>query len=255
MSKSKDEQMAEKIMNAKGDRNLKDVVLKESGLKKIVNKNTKKELAENKNNLPVQTSDKKGATELVDKTRKEDRNEYIISLYLMGYSPKTILTQVNKLAETRNWGTLSLINSIRRILYKYADENKINTTIQDSSERFLAIDRLNNIVERFARYISKRETEANKKIDDKKVNKDAQWKPFEYSDALEKLFKMQQQIVENMNWNASRANPLIAIQNNFSQLSIFDKEGSEYTNLVNRPKSILSIIEKSKKIFEQDEEN
>lgn len=53
-----------------------------------------------------------------------------------------------------------------------------------------------------------------------KTKKD--WKPFEYISSVKNLYEMRQQLIENRNWNDSRANPLIQINEN-SQLNIYNE--------------------------------
>lgn len=160
----------------------------------------------------------------ISREKIAERNEYIIGLYVMGLSAKTILNQVNKAAIEKWWGILDDDWSIRKIVSKYFKDKIPDWNARVAYFEWLkeaSYSQQENLIEKMALHIRNK----------------SNWKEFEYQDALEKLFKMQQSLIENRNWNDSRANPLINISNTTNQLNVFTEwkslvDGSPQANQV-----------------------
>lgn len=141
----------------------------------------------------------------------QERNEFIVSLYLMWLSTSSILK--NTLAQwgIRWWYVPKDEWKIKRIISDYfrtqspwvKDKQLFSDWLKEA-----AFARQEKLVEKVSDYVRKK--------------KETDWKPFEMVSAHSELFRMMQQLVENRNWNASRANPMLLQINQSNQLNVYE---------------------------------
>lgn len=82
------------------------------------------------------------------------------------------------------------------------------------------------------------------------IEKKKDWKPFEYMQTIETIFRMSQQMVENRNWNASRMNPLVQINQANTQLNLYQQNNMA---LIEEPSSAMQTLrQKLKDEFKKD---
>lgn len=157
----------------------------------------------------------------------EARREYTVGLKLAGLSTSSIQKQVNALAVAKGWGEVSRKTVDQDIASYFRGNNPL--TVQDYDHldqmRQAHLAQVEQGIEKLALHISGK--------------KDADWKPFEKADALEKLHKMRMDYAELQNWNLGRRNPLVAIQQNNIN-NIFD-EASVEAQFV-KPEAIQQLI-------------
>lgn len=145
-----------------------------------------------------------------------ERREYEVRLKLAGMGTDTIVKQVNNEAKVRGWGTVSRSTVLRDI----ANYFRINRTIRASDYDHLDqmreahLAQMELTMEKMAMHITTKNR--NKTLYDKEGNaiQIGSWKPFEYSDSLEKLHKMQMNYMEAQNWNKGRQNVNVFLQQN-----------------------------------------
>lgn len=138
----------------------------------------------------------------------ESRNERIIDLQTAGLTAKTIVKFINDSAKQNNRPTVKDTRAVITIISEYYRRLKPSQKDAKSETEALkdaALMRQEQMIETLSLYISN-----NKNI----------LKPWEYVQATAELFKMQQFNIENRNWNASRANPNLAI--NAGTVNIFN---------------------------------
>lgn len=163
------------------------------------------ELEEIPKKILAQEPNKKAAT-----PNNQARNEMILSFYLMWLSVDTIQKTINAKAIESGWEPILDVDNMYRLISKESKKRVPEWNLKEHLEwlRQAAYARQEILIEKAAVFVSK--------MDSNKM------KPFEYMTNIEKLFQMMQQAVENRNWNESRMNPLVAINNNFTQLNTFE---------------------------------
>jgi hypothetical protein len=154
-----------------------------------------------------------GGTPGVPHSLLKERNLRIIELYQMGLMPETIRKHINSQERSRRWGMIAKAGSVARIVSEYYRSQ--HPPIQerkayDEGLREAMFSSMELLIEKASLYMAKR-------------NQRDDWKPFEYMAAMEVLSRMMQAMVDNRNWNASKMNPRIAIQQNINHLAVFDK--------------------------------
>ena len=145
------------------------------------------------------------ATRGVTQSNIQKRREYAVNLKLAGLSIDTILKQVNGKDPVELWGVISR-QALEKDIAEYFRRNKAGSLENfDHADRMREahIAQMEKVIERLAIHIAQTK----------------KWKSFEYADALEKLMKMQNTIVEIQNWNLGRLNPSVVIhQTNIQQV-------------------------------------
>lgn len=148
-----------------------------------------------------QTPDWVGRTTLPKAILKK-RNEYVVGLFMLGLSWTSILKNVNHNCASKGRYPVKM-DTVRRIVRKHYEKPELSVIEQRKENDALMeaqFERMQWVIEKAMKF-------ANNK-------KDKDWKAFEFITTWEKIFQMSQTMVENRNWNASRANPMISIQNN-----------------------------------------
>jgi hypothetical protein len=124
--------------------------------------------------------------------RIQERKEFIVSLYVAGMTKRTILEQVNLMSGVKEWGQLSSIRSIERTIAEHFIDNEVMSLEELRSHqagmREAAFAQQEKLIEMASLHLLKKKD----------------WFPFEYVDALYKLAKMRQQMIDNRGWNYSR---------------------------------------------------
>ena len=132
-------------------------------------------------------------TPWVPHTILKKRNDYIVWLYGIWLSTQTIINNSNKRAEINGWGRIHTEKSIKRIISKYYNNQSPSTkNIKFHNEwmREATFAQQTLIMENMAIKIQNRK----------------QWRPFEEIKAMEALYRMRQQMIENRNFNMSNRN-------------------------------------------------
>lgn len=129
----------------------------------------------------------------------KERSDFVIELYLMGYTTRDIFKNYEVIAPTKGWKPINNERTVQRIIQKYYKERGSMDTIQkkeaDIWMREASLARQERIIQKAHRCI----------------NDGKNWKPFEYINALKEVFRMQQKMIENMNWNDSKKNNSITL--------------------------------------------
>jgi len=168
----------------------------------------------------------------------EERRLYAAGLKSAGFSLETVYQKVCKKAEESGWRIPSK-TTVEKDIVEYYKRNRA-LTVDDfeymEAMRESHIAQMENTIEKMSLHIAEviEENNTEKSIKKKK------WAPFEYSDSLEKLHKMQMNLAELQNWNKGKdKNININIQQNTVN-AIFDsasgelKKMQEYTpNIIN----------------------
>lgn len=170
----------------------------------------------------------------------EERNEYIIGLWMMGLSPATIRQNVNKMHGAKGWGELAHERSIRRIISEHYQKTKPSVKDQRQYEEGLkeaVFVQQEQLAEKMVTYVRDRE----KAIPS---NPSKEWKPFEFMAALGEIGRLRQSMIENRNWNASRMNPLIAVQNNSMQINVYEQNSLGVIEHEEKRKEVIALIDR-----------
>jgi hypothetical protein len=122
----------------------------------------------------------------------QERKEFIISLCLAGMTKYTILEQVNMLSDLKKWGQLGSVRSIERTIAEHFNDND-GMSLQElrsyqAGLREAAFAQQEKLIERASLHLLRKKN----------------WFPFEYVDAIYKIAKMRQQMIDNRGWNYSR---------------------------------------------------
>lgn len=159
-----------------------------------------------------------------------ERNDWIIGLYMMGLSTKSIKKSLDNIRHKRGWPAVTSSMQILRIISKHYQDNR--PAVEDLTEykeglKEAAFDQQELLIEKAVMYMQRRD--------------DKSWKPFEFMSALKQLYDMRQQLIENQNWNASRANPMFAIHNESTQVMVFGR--NEEILLKKEDKALGEVID------------
>ena len=177
------------------------------------------------------------------------RNEFIVGLHVSGLTIRTIQRQVNLQATTKGWGMVHHERTIQRAIAKHFAKQLPSTQERqryDDSLREAMFTQQEAILERLI-------------INTKKKEK-SKWKPFEEAAAMDTIFKMQQQIIENRNWNESKKNPNINLNLTNNNLSVFTdtaverRESTLKNPALDRIKGFLSNKFEKKDLLDEDDE-
>lgn len=141
-----------------------------------------------------------------------DRNNYIVSLYAMGLSIRSIMNSVEKIAEARGWSPLRLEKSVQHIISQHYNNRK--PEVEDMYEfkqglREATMDQQETMIEKAIMFM--------------KDKKQDSWKPFEYMDAMDKIYKWRQQLIDNKNWNESKMNNTVNVYNESTQILVYNR--------------------------------
>ena len=153
----------------------------------------------------------------VSQIKIDERNRRIVELTQMGLTPQTVLKHINSQAGAMGWGTITTIGTINRIVADFYINQTPPVRELRAHEQGLKEAMFNAIqrtIEKANLYIAKREAKND-------------WKPFEFMAAIETLARLQENLVNFKNWNASKMNPLIAVQQNNTYISVFDKNAED----------------------------
>lgn len=124
--------------------------------------------------------------------RIQERKDFIVTLYLAGMTKQTILEQVNMISDLKQWGQLGSIRSIERTIAEHFNDNEVMSIEElrsyQAGLREAAFAQQENLIERASMHLLKKKD----------------WLPFEFVDAVYKIAKMRQQMIDNRGWNYSR---------------------------------------------------
>ncbi len=175
-----------------------------------------------------------GHTMGVSRDAIKKRNDFIVDLRLMGMNKRNIMKQVNARHEKTQWGLIKNEGTIGKIVAKHYNNNK--ESIRDMSayeegSQDAHYEQMETVLEKMMIHVSKKDKERVYVRTNKKGVEiyTGAWKPFEYMAALESVHKVQQNIAENRNWNASKKNPFALVQTNniFNLISAADADYME----------------------------
>ena len=146
----------------------------------------------------------------VTRNKVAERRKFIIDLSLMWISATTILKQVNKLTPVKWWWTVAnetaIQNTISNEFKDYQNSNSWELEEHLEGLKQNAFAKQEYLIEKASLHISE---------------KNKNWKPFEYIAAIKETFLMNQQMIENKNWNDSKKNINAISNNTTNQLNIF----------------------------------
>jgi hypothetical protein len=169
----------------------------------------------------------------IPKELLEERRNWAVGLKLAGLSINSILKQVNLQADIKGWGDVTR-RTIERDIADYFRKNRA-LTVQDYDHldqmREALLAQMEAAIEKLSLFIANKPTGPDGKRRD--------WKPFEYVDAMEKLFKMQMSYAELQNWNLGRKNPFITFQQN-NLNTVFDSANVELE--IAQPEAIKALV-------------
>lgn len=142
------------------------------------------------------------------------RNEYIIDLSVKGLGIRSIWKMVNAKSEENGWGVLKNEGSISVIISKYykSDRRVKNLSEQDEGEQIAHYEKMSKLLEdAVLRFAQERKTMTSK----------------DFFRAVEVIGRLQQDMADNRNWNASKRNPLIEINQTANFLQLEEKATNE----------------------------
>jgi len=131
-----------------------------------------------------------------------ERRETTANLRAGGFSMATVLKKINKMADEKKWGEITL-RTLERDLYKYYEDNN---AVSEEERAYLEsirkghLARMENTIEELVNLMQTKDNKNN-------------WKPFEKSAVLEKLFKMQKAVAELEGWKTTKQPLGITINN------------------------------------------
>lgn len=124
--------------------------------------------------------------------RIQQRKEFIVSMYVAGMTKHTILQQVNLMSGVQEWGQLGSVRSIERTIAEHFNDNEVMSVEELRSHwagmREAAFAQQEKLIEMASLHLLRKKN----------------WCPFEYADAIYKIAKMRQQMIDNRGWNYSR---------------------------------------------------
>jgi hypothetical protein len=164
-------------------------------------------------------------TTLSQETIKQ-RNEFIIGMFLLWVSRSSIYNNTNNKASV-GWRYPLKMEVIKKIVTKHfsrpsktmLEEQKENLALKDAQ-----FEVMQWVIERASKWA--------------RAKKDEQRKPFEFITTREKIFQMHQLMVENRNWNMSRMNPAISINNNTLNMHV---EGDMHVSSFQRGSTMMHL--------------
>lgn len=171
------------------------------------------------------------------------RDEEVIRLFWIGMVHRTILQYINAKADANNWEKFWHESQVRRIVTKYYKKYQNTSWDVYAAEDEQALKEAyylqqEKLVEDLLMFIS--EQKKNKKI-----------KIFEYVQAMETVWRIRQQMIENRNWNDSRKNPLAVGINVNNMVGVFENASGKM--LVEWPSnSMRNVMAYLKDRFESD---
>lgn len=167
--------------------------------------------------------------------RIEERRQYAVKLKIAGLSSTSIMESVNKQAVTKGWGEVSR-KVIETDIAEYYRNNRA-LTVQDFDHldqmRQAHLDQIEKTIEKLSVYISSTKS----------------WKPFEYTDALEKLHKMQMNLAEVQNWNYGKINQFNVNLSTQSTNKLFEQASTEF-RVRTKPSAIKEFANELTKLIE-----
>lgn len=171
----------------------------------------------------------------------KERREYEVGLYLAGLSKSSIVKQINKMAASKQWGTISKSTLLTDINKHYEENRGLDEAdfsfIDNLREAHL--DRMEINIEKLA--ISVNESKNNKyDSNGKLIKKGKEWKAFEYQSSLESLHKMFMDMAELQNWNLGRKNALVGVERD--QTNLIYQKGSIAAAKA-KPEDIQALVE------------
>lgn len=158
---------------------------------------------------------RKGRKKLSPEERQK-RNMFVVDLYRKNF----LLSSITQLIKAKTaeqiksgyhepWGEISE-RQVIRIMKEWHATIKAGSATEEREEndamRRMHLDRMGRYSELLAREFTRKESQV-------KAGKE-HWKPFEKVGLIAEMAKIEQNIIENENWNMSRANMQIQIQNN-----------------------------------------
>jgi len=141
---------------------------------------------------------------MIESNDTKARNEFILRYNSMGFSPSSIVREVNNMAETlKRWEPISL-RTVQRIIAEYYKNNQPDVTDmmdQDSFMRMSLLMQMQTDIERLSLYIQTKDKDVIEPTTGKIKRKGIPWKPFEFARALETLHKMRADFARINNWD------------------------------------------------------
>ena len=158
-----------------------------------------------------------------------ERREMAVSLKTAGLAMASVLKEINRMSEGKNWGKITLRTLERDIATYYRKNRVIKSEEREHWERMrdAHLAQMENTLESLSLYVVEK-------------NKNNAWQRFEKPLVLDKVFRMQMGLAELNGWNYSRTNNNnIKITNN-TVVSVYD-EGAQ--TLINaQPELIRDIV-------------
>lgn len=125
-----------------------------------------------------------------------ERNQFIVSMFLAGYTSHTILKNVNKLSQDKGWGGIATERSVKRIISEHFQGRPMSATeakAYDHGRREAALARQQKLYEDLVIHL-------------KEKSKKGEMPPFEYQHTVRIMSEILQRHLENNGWNASKKN-------------------------------------------------
>lgn len=161
------------------------------------------------------------------------RREYVGLLSAAGMSKQTIMKMVNAKAPIEGWNEFKTLNNVYKDMMCYIREvAQLDTRTSDETDalRQHHMFTLEKVIEDLS-------------VELKSKNN---WKPFERVEALRKKFEMLVEYAKLENWDKSKQNPALVLQNN-TNLNFYEKSGDQINKLEkHKLESIIDIIELAK---------
>ncbi len=122
----------------------------------------------------------------------QERKEFIVSMCIAGMTKYTILEQVNRMSDLKQWGQLGSVRSIERTIAEHFNDNEYMSLEElrsyQAGMREAALAQQEKLIELASLHLLKKKD----------------WCPFEFTDAIYKVAKMRQMVIDSRGWNYSR---------------------------------------------------
>ncbi|MBU0766941.1 hypothetical protein KKF55_04130 [Patescibacteria group bacterium] len=158
----------------------------------------------------------RGRTPGIQLSKNKQRNEFIVGMFVAGYTATTILKNVNRLAQDSDWGELATERSVKRIISEHFQGHPMSAAeakAYDFGRREAALAQQQKLYEDLALHLRKRE-------------KAGDLSPYEFQYTKRIMANMLQKIIENNGWNASKKNCGKYNQGE-TQMEIFERNREE----------------------------
>ena len=154
----------------------------------------------------------RGRTPGIQLKHNVERNEFIVSMSLAGFTAYTIRKNVNKIGPPKGWGGLASERSINRIVSEHFQGKPMSAAeakAYDYGRREAALAQQQKLIEDLTIHLRERK-------------KAGHLAPYEFQYSMRVLANIVQKGIENNGWNASKKN-CGSFHQGESQVDIYDR--------------------------------